>query len=814
MSASSNPSACRTLRARSLYLLACVALCVLQGLARADNGSPPPHVLYLNAYHPGYSWSDAIEEGIRKGLSGDTRQVELSVEYLDARRFPDASRMAILADAMAIKYRGYRHDLLIVSDNDAFDFAIRYRERLFPGLPIVFCGFNHFRPETLKGITNITGVNEEIDIGATVELALKVHPATRQLVFILSTGDPSSARSASEAETSILPRYRARFQVSVLKDASMQTIRERLQALPSNALVFLAGQTSDRGEGRALTPVENGRLVAAVSPVPVYTFWDFNLGTGVLGGHMLNGLDQGREAARLARHVLDGRRTSDIPVTMSSPARDMFDYHALQRFNIPASALPEGAEIVDAPTSLWALYRGQIIAAIVVVVLQGLLILALIRVAGQRHQALADLARERSLLEARVRERTAELADANAHLTDEVAERRRAESRLREAVEVTETVLLASPVPIGVYRDTGPCVMANESYARLVGATREQLLAQSFHSIHAWHTTGIHDDCLQALQTDTRQQRQIHVTTSFGREIWADCLILPVHLNNGRHLLIQFVDQTERILMLNELEQHRQHLEAQVSLRTTELQAAKELAESANRAKSTLLANLSHEIHTPLNAILGFSRILRDKSGDATQRDRLERILKAASTLHRILDDLLDLAALDAERIPIDEKPFATKELAQRVLDATGADLRARGLDYTTDLGGLPAQLKGDPQRIGQMLINYVSNAAKFTERGFVILRGRVLREDAAGLLLRFEVQDSGIGVQPEDQQRIFLSFEQADGSFTRRYGGTGLGLAINRKLARLMGGEAGVDSTPGEGSTFWFTIRLKAATP
>ncbi len=810
MPALPSPSALSPLLVRSLCLLAGVALCLLQGLARADNGPPPPHVLFLNSYHPGYAWSDAIEEGIRKELSDDTRQVELSVEYLDARRFPDTARMDILADAMAIKYRGYRHDLLIVSDNDAFDFAIRHRERLFPGLPIVFCGFNHFRPEALKGITNITGVNEEIDIGATVKLALKIHPATRQLVFILSTGDPSSARSASEAETSILPRYKARFQVSVLKDASMQTIRERLQSLPPNALVFLAGQTSDRGEGRALTPVENGRLVAAASPVPVYTFWDFHLGTGVLGGHVLNGLDQGREAARLARQVLDGRKASDIPVTMSSPTRDLFDYPTLQRFDIPLSALPEGAEIIDAPSSLWALHRGQILAAILVVVLEGLLIVALVRIAGQRRQALAELAEERSLLEARVRERTAELANANAQLTDEVTERRRAECSLREAVAVTETVLLASPVPIGVYRDTGPCVMANESYARLVGATREQLLAQSFHSIHAWHATGIHDDCLRALQTDTRQQRQIHVTTSFGREIRADCLILPVHLNNEKHLLIQFVDQTERTQMLTELERHRQHLEAQVSLRTTELQAAKELAESANRAKSTFLANLSHEIHTPLNAILGFTRILRDKSSDATQRDRLERVLKAAGALHQILDDLLDLAALDADRIPINAREFPVDELARRVAEATGADLQARGLDYTVDLGSLPTRLKGDPQRIGQMLINYVGNAAKFTERGFVALRGRVLREDAAGLLLRFEVQDSGIGVKPEDQQRIFLSFEQADGSFTRRHGGTGLGLAINRKLARLMGGETGVDSTPGEGSTFWFTVRLQ----
>ena len=332
----------RQARLFALLLVAALGLAgpVLTATGRAHAAEPAAHVLFLNSYHRGYAWSDEVERGLQEGLAASNRPVEFSVEYLDTRRFPDPAHLDVMAAALALKYADYPLDLVVVSDNAAFDFAMKHRAELFPDTPIVFTGFNSFRPAVLEGIDNVTGVNEEIDLAATIDLALAVQPATRTLAFITSTGDVSSARIAEVVETTVLSQYRDRYDVVVLKNASMAEISARLAELPQESAVFLAGQTRDQGEGRALTPVENGQLIAAASPFPVYTFWNFHLNTGVLGGHILTGADQGQAAAELALEILSGTPADAIPVVMTSPATELFDFTVMERFGIAASALP------------------------------------------------------------------------------------------------------------------------------------------------------------------------------------------------------------------------------------------------------------------------------------------------------------------------------------------------------------------------------------------------------------------------------------------------------------------------------------------
>jgi signal transduction histidine kinase/CheY-like chemotaxis protein len=240
------------------------------------------------------------------------------------------------------------------------------------------------------------------------------------------------------------------------------------------------------------------------------------------------------------------------------------------------------------------------------------------------------------------------------------------------------------------------------------------------------------------------------------------------------------------------------------------LAAAKETAEAANRAKSAFLANMSHEIRTPMNAIVGLTHLLRRGQDDTEERRKLDRIGAAADHLLCIINDVLDLSKLESGKVELEQIDFGVDNLLRQVRSLTVASAQEKGLQLTVDPGPLQhAVLRGDPTRLRQALLNYVSNAVKFTERGWVALRASVDEEDGDGVLVRFEVRDSGIGIAPEAQQRLFALFEQADVSATRRYGGTGLGLIITRRLAGLMGGEVGLESTPGIGSTFWFTARL-----
>ncbi|MDP1524830.1 MAG: ATP-binding protein [Rhodocyclaceae bacterium] len=295
---------------------------------------------------------------------------------------------------------------------------------------------------------------------------------------------------------------------------------------------------------------------------------------------------------------------------------------------------------------------------------------------------------------------------------------------------------------------------------------------------------------------------------------WAQ--IAPVRQDDGTvtHFLSIMENITERKRIGQELDQYRHQLEQLVADRTAELEAAKTAAEAANLAKSTFLANMSHEIRTPMNAIIGMTHLLARDITEPRQQMRLTRVSDAAQNLLGIINDILDLSKIEAGRMNLEATDFGLS----KVIDDVGNLMRDRAMDKDVNWQvevdpQLPARLHGDPLRLGQVLMNFASNAVKFTEVGSVTLS--VMRLSVAEderLWLRFAVRDTGIGLNQDAVARLFQPFEQADSSTTRRYGGTGLGLAIVKRIADLMGGHCGVESTPGQGSTFWFEAPFASA--
>jgi len=264
-----------------------------------------------------------------------------------------------------------------------------------------------------------------------------------------------------------------------------------------------------------------------------------------------------------------------------------------------------------------------------------------------------------------------------------------------------------------------------------------------------------------------------------------------------------------------ELQDHKTHLEEKIQARTLELATAKDAAEAASRAKSTFLANMSHELRTPLNGIMGMANLALRHAEQPKLKDQLDKIDQSSKHLLGVINDILDISKIEADRMTLEQVTFKIGEVLENLISLIGHKVTEKGLKLRVDLTPDVARLTllGDPLRLGQILLNFAGNALKFTSTGSITLRVRLLEDRLDEVLLRCEVADTGIGISAEDQTRLFTAFEQADGSMTRKYGGTGLGLAISKRLAQMMGGEVGGESQPGSGSAFWFTVRLSKAT-
>ncbi|HTW85543.1 MAG TPA: ATP-binding protein [Candidatus Sulfotelmatobacter sp.] len=357
-------------------------------------------------------------------------------------------------------------------------------------------------------------------------------------------------------------------------------------------------------------------------------------------------------------------------------------------------------------------------------------------------------------------------------------------------------IVHAAPVAIVVADDAGAIVLVNEQGERLFGYDHEELLGRSVETLVPARLRAAHP-ALRAgylgapIGRPMGAGRDLYGLRRDGTEVPIEIGLNPVETPDGTFVLAAIIDITER-------------------KRAQEMRTQRDSALAASKVKSQFVATMSHELRTPLTAIIGSAELLSETNLDARQRVYVETINRSAEALMALISDVLDFSKIEAGALELQ----VTKLLMQTVVEDAAAVLtpqaHAKGVELQTFIDPrVRVALRGDVGRLRQILLNLIGNAVKFTERGRIVVRAVPLATTAAEMVVRFEVEDTGIGVEPALVERLFEPFVQADASTTRRHGGTGLGLSISRQLATLMGGEIGVESAPGHGSTFWFTARF-----
>lgn len=742
----------------------------------------PPNVLVLHSYHPGLSWTDTLNDGILQAFQAEMPETLLWVEYLDTKRNADASYLTLQAQLLRHKLSGSVFDLIITTDHNALNFVLRYRDSIFHHAPVVFCGVNHFEPTLLGGQRGITGLSENPAFAETMRQALALHPDTRE--FVIIGGDRAITDFVTDRFIRGLEKDFPGIRFTYWNNLSAQELRSRLNDLGPGQIVFVHGVMRNE-EGVLVDYRGKNRFLATLSNVPIYGFWDFEMGTGCVGGKMIQGRDEGQRTARLAMRVLKGESPDAIPVDQDTPSRYIFDFPQLKRFGIDPDHLPAGSLILNQSARVYHIDKRYIWVALAALMLL-LTALAMLTTSNRRRQeAQATLRRHKDQLEDAVRARTEHLRAANDELerevheriraegdlrkararleievdrrtTDlrfEIAQRRQAESHIRDREAKARALINASTETLLLMDQHGIILDINETGALRLGKNRESLIGQNLYSF-------MDESLAAALRQSANAACSLGQAQSIeerGQERDLDLHIYPVFSDT---------EQTTRVAVFMDDVTESRRMARQILL----LDKINSLGRVA--------AGIAHEIRNPLTGIHGylyameeFCSGLADPEASGMLRATIAKIRRAAEKMESVIRRVLDFSKPGAPKLESLDLTLPVQE----ALSLMAPTLRKAGITVGTRFFAVPP-IMGDRMQLEQAVINILDNASRALRQGQDEKRIDIAVSAAAGRV-RLSIADNGPGITAKDQERIFDPF------YTTAADGTGIGLSIVQRI-------------------------------
>jgi len=457
-----------------LLLFISVAALVSPSFVSSAFAEAKKNVLILNSYHQDYKWTNDETRGVVEALAPVNEKIKIYIEYMGTKWVSGDQYFEELNRMLKFKYQNIRFDVIVLSDNDALNFLVKYRDGMFGRVPTVFCGINYFQDNDLREQPLYTGTNETVDIKTNLETILRIHPATKKIIVINDT--TTTGKRIKTELMKVIPVFQNRVRFEFLEDIEMEKLLEKIKNLPPDNVVFYTLFFLDK-TGRFYEYDESIQLISQRAKVPVYGTWDFSLGHGIVGGMLTSGYDQGRSAGEMALRILKGEKIENIPVVRKSPNRYMFDYQQMKLFGVKPSALPPESVIINEPVSFYAVHKSLVwgtLAGIIGLIFAVIVLLFNIR---QRKKAQKALREAHDELENRVRERTTELVDSNNQLVNEIAERKQAEALLKESEGKYRRFFNTSRDCVFITSKDGSWIDLNEAAVEIFGyASREELM--------------------------------------------------------------------------------------------------------------------------------------------------------------------------------------------------------------------------------------------------------------------------------------------------------------------------------------------------
>ncbi|WFS61420.1 ABC transporter substrate binding protein [Pseudodesulfovibrio thermohalotolerans] len=734
---------------RKILCLTLLLSCLCAMPVRAAQGAvekPKKSVLCLNSYHHGYQWSDAIMRGIRSVLDNSHYKIDLQIEYMDAKRYNYDDVTHMLLRLYKEKFKHEKFDLIMTSDNDAYSFAMQYRDILFPGVPLVFCGVNFLHTDDTDS-DNATGVIEIFDLSKTVDVALRLHPDKKRIVVV---DDSSTTGSAIERQVrNQLSRYKKPLTVEYWTDMSLKDVVDRVAILPHDTFLFFIPyyQVID---GRFLTAEEVMQVISTRSHVPIYTAWEFLAGNGAVGGNMLSGYMHGRKAAAVALEILDGKDADDIPVFRETTGEYIFDYAVMKRLKLNMDLLPEGSRIINAPKAFYELSKELFWTIMVSFVL---LVLILI------------------------------------FLTVTMLERRKVERKIKDQLAFQETIMDTIPQLVTWKDAEGKFLGTNRSFSEFFGLEHGSgIVHKTTYDVipdldYASWASGADKSVIGKGQAFRKKRRKL--ADAKGNLAWIEVTKVPINDRSGQ--IVGVLSMVDNI--------------------TTELNLEKQLLQSQKmEAIGTLAGGIAHDFNNILTSIINSTELaVGDLDPESMTTRDLERVLKAARRGGRVVKQILAFSRPSTEGFrPTDVGGVITEALG--LLESS----MPRKIEVRSRIAENLSCVYADPTQIHQVVMNLCTNSFHALRRAGGVIEVRLdqaelSREDAdmlglaPGEYVRLVVEDNGPGIPQDIVDKIFDPF------FTTKdkTEGTGLGLAVVHGIVHSHKGGLQVAPRDGGGTTF-----------